>query len=204
MPALQLHQLRVAAAGKLVCDNSHESINERAIVLACLFHDMGNIIKSDLAMFPEFLEPEGHEYWQKVKDGYASKYGTDEHTATAAIARELRLPDGAIRCIEGIGFSKLVVTRDSGAYERKIAEYSDLRVGPRGVLPMRARIEEARKRYVGKHPDMPASTKKFDGLVAAARDIERQIFVNAAIKPEDITDASIAPLIEQLWEYPVS
>ena len=32
-------------------------------------------------------------------------------------------------------------------------------------------------------------------------DIQQQIFAVADITPEDITDAAVAPLIEELWEY---
>ena len=67
MPTLQLHQLRVAAVARLVCDHLTHPINTRDVILACLFHDMGNIIKSNLNHFPEFCEPEGTAYWEKVK-----------------------------------------------------------------------------------------------------------------------------------------
>ena len=59
MPSLQLHQLRVGAAGKLIAEHFSDSLDERSVVLACLFHDMGNIIKSDLVTFPDFVEPGG-------------------------------------------------------------------------------------------------------------------------------------------------
>ena len=57
---------------------------------------MGNIIKSDLTVFPEFREPEGLDYWQNVKDDYVKKYGTDHHAANAIIAREIGLVDRVV------------------------------------------------------------------------------------------------------------
>lgn len=208
MPSLQMHQLRVAAAAKLICGNFNPpaggTIDTNVVLLSCLFHDMGNIIKSDLVTFPDFLEPEGKAHWEKVKNDFLAKYGRDEHSATAAIAREIGLPENVRRLIEGFGFSKLEITRSSDSYELKISEYGDLRVGPYGVLSMDARIGEASPRYVGKHPDMPRSEETFAKLVAAAYDVEKQIFEHCSIKPIDINDETAPLLIKELSEYPVS
>src|SRR3989344_8748672 len=89
MPSLQLHQLRVAAVAKLLCEGCTKPINEHDVILACLFHDMGNIIKSELSYFPDFTEPEGVEYWERVKADFVEAYGTDSHTANIAIAKEI-------------------------------------------------------------------------------------------------------------------
>lgn len=215
MPALQLHQLRVAAVGKLICDNfsseggsasgGHKPVNERDVVLACLFHDMGNILKFDLSVFPQFTQPEGAEYWESVKAEYRRKYGEDEHTATQAIMKELGLPESVRRLMEGVGFSQVDSVAASDSFERKIVQYSDLRVGPRGILPLQERLDEGRKRYEGTGKSIGASdSAHYASLVAAALDIEKQIFAMAKMRPEDINDASVAPLVEELWEYRVA
>jgi len=61
MPSLQLHMFRVAGVASVICENfkQPELINQDDIVSACLLHDMGNIIKFNLSLFPQFLEPEG-------------------------------------------------------------------------------------------------------------------------------------------------
>ena len=41
MPGLQLHQLRVAAVGKLICEHLKKPVRTKDVVVACLFHDMG-------------------------------------------------------------------------------------------------------------------------------------------------------------------
>jgi hypothetical protein len=43
----------------------------------------------------------------------------------------------------------------------------------------------------------------FEILYQEAVGLETQIFVMSTITPAEITDESIAPLIEQLWDYPV-
>jgi len=205
MPNLQLHQLRVAAVAKLICGNLKQPVNTNDVVLACLFHDMGNILKSDLATFPEFLEPQGREYWENVKTDFISKYGTNAHEGNVAISRELLLPAEATRYIDGMSFSWMRKTAEGSSFEQKICEYADMRVGPYGVLPMRQRLAEARERYVAANSGKPYySEDGFKELATFAEQIERQIFQHVSIRPGDITDEALAPLIEELWEYPVS
>ena len=95
------HTLQVTMVGRDILHGMmvHERIEAEDyghLIAACLFHDMGNIIKSDLKKFPEFLEPEGLEYWDRVKKEYVEKYGKDEHAATVAIARAIPLKTDSI------------------------------------------------------------------------------------------------------------
>ena len=205
MPSLQLHQLRVASVAKLICNNFTKPVNEKDVVLACLFHDMGNIIKSDITYFPEFAEPEGIEYWEKVKAEFVAKYGPDHHAACAAIAREIGLPPRAVELVEGIGYSKLGAIVDSQDWEQKIAEYADTRVGPRGVLPLEERLVEGRTRYLTTATSRPHYDTEagFEKLAQTAGELERQVSGCMHIKPNDIDDASITTLIEDLRSYSV-
>ncbi len=204
MPSLQLHQLRVAAVAKMLCDNFTRDIDASSVVLACLFHDMGNIIKSDLRLFPEFTEPEGVAHWQFVKNDFLKKYEGDAHVANVAIARELHLPDTVIRLIDDVGFSKLPVIQESPSYELKLVEYGDMRTGPHGVISMEARIAEGKTRFENKHPGKHRDESEWESIVASACEIERQIFAEATIAPDDITEQSIQPLVEELRAYPVA
>ncbi|MCR4325996.1 MAG: hypothetical protein NUV59_04350 [Patescibacteria group bacterium] len=204
LPALQLHQLRVAAVGKMVAEHFSGDLDAHTITLACLFHDMGNILKFDLTQFPEFLEPEGAKYWSGIKAEYAEKYGTDQHAATLAIARELALPDAVITCVDSVAFSKAEATLAEGSWEQKVCEYADSRVAPYGILSLDERLREARERYMkrkGEHDIALVPEERFEEIVAAERGIERMIFAQTSLKPEDITDESAAPLIKELLDY---
>src|SRR5207247_1161476 len=131
---LQLHQLRVAAVGKLLSAHVKKEVATNEVITTCLFHDMGNIIKSDLSLFPQFREPHGKEHWEGVKKKFISKYGNNAHRANVAIAKELKLPEPVVALIDGIGFSKLATILEAHMFEIKICEYADTRVGPHGVL----------------------------------------------------------------------
>ena len=70
---------------------------------------------------------------------------------------------------------------------------------------MEERLEEGRKRYAQiKGYDTPEGRERYRRSTGAAQEIEKQIFEKCSIKPEDINDASVAPIIEELRNYPVA
>lgn len=206
LPSLQMHQLRVAAVAKLVCDNEKKPVNAGDVIVECLFHDMGNIVKSDLSYFPDFVQSEGLEYWQKVKNDFLQKYGNEQHAANAAIAREIGLPETIVAMMDRTGFSRMPTILESNSLELKICQYADSRVGPRGILSLDERLAEGKVRYVaGKKGRQYYDTDEgFEKLSSATHELERQIFVDVRIRPEDIHDESAAPAIKELWDYPIS
>ncbi|MFA6077220.1 MAG: class I tRNA ligase family protein [Candidatus Paceibacterota bacterium] len=199
MLSLQNHMLRVAAVASLICDNFDEPLNKEEVVTACLLHDMGNIIKSDLSYFPEFLKPEGLEYWQSVKDEYIAKYGNNEHEATIKIIKEIGLSDQMVRLAGKIEFSLLCIHRDSDEMSIKITHYCDLRVGPHGVLSYDERMDEGKKRYEGRTDVFAVQGR--EELIVCGKEMEKQIFEKCKIKPEDINDETVTPLILELRDF---
>jgi hypothetical protein len=190
MPTLQLHQLRVAAVAKSICNSLVGGIDTETVIKVCLLHDMGNIIKFDLNYFPDFTKPEGLEYWQKVKDEYINKYGNEEHVATRVICEEIGLSDKGLRYLNSIGFSRVKTTLDNGTLEEKVCCYADQRVGPHGVLTIEERLSDGRSRYAGRQ-DKAMVSDKFEGLAEALKELENQIFSSSNIKPDDIKRESI-------------
>ena len=193
MPNLQMHQLRVASVASLLCD-SIGGLDKESVITACLFHDMGNIVKFYLPYFPQLLEPEGLAYWQNIKDEYIKKYGSDEHKVTEIIAREIKMPEKAYSYLSGIGFSKAPDTLQDNVFERKICCYADQRVAPFSVVSLQERIDEGHRRYAG----TKEKTTEYLELASKLFELEKQIFAKSTLKPSDITDESIAPIIERL------
>lgn len=215
MPSLQLHQLRVAAVGKLICDNLRVPVDTRTVLLECLFHDMGNIVKFDLAYFPEFMQPEGQAYWESVKADFLQKYGTEQHSANAEIAREIGLPVRVIEIMNASGFSRIRNIVDTGSLELKVCQYADLRVAPHGVISLEERLQDFNRRYANKNDSAPQGHFHFSNTgyrveksvvheetLHASRELELQIFAETSITPLSINDISVAPLLNELSEYP--
>ena len=205
MPNLQLHQLRVASVAKMICGAFAVPVNIKNIVVTCLFHDMGNIVKSDFDQFPDsFRGSQPREHWEAVKREHIEKYGSNAHEANLAIAWELGLSEDVLRLMDDISFSKLGATRDEGSFEQKISEYADLRVGPYGVLSLDDRIADIKSRYAGRPgSETPEDEARFNELMQAAHDIERQLFERTSLKPVEINDESVALLIKELRTYPI-
>lgn len=199
MPSLQLHMLRVAAAASLICDNYLTPLPKEDIITACLFHDMGNMIKFNSKFFPEFAEPEGFNYWENVKNEFIRKYGANEHMATEVIVKDIDISDQAFDFLQHIGFSNAKRNDEGQVFEYKICNYADMRVGPYGVLPLPERIEEAHKRYATRVHSVVSGD--FEMFSQSLRNMEKQIFTRCKIKPEDITDSAIEPIISKLRNF---
>ncbi len=202
MPNLQTHMYRVAGVGDCLCDHMQVKVDRDAVVAACLLHDMGNIIKFDLAVFPEFCEPEGLAYWQDVKDDFHAKYGWDEHVATQLIVKEIGVSARVYELINAIGFLEAKENFETQDLAKKICSYADMRVAPHGVVSLEARLADLEQRYGGKYPSVEDQEKR-----RTFRDymqkIEKQIFAECDIRPEEITEESVQPLITTLRNFEV-
>jgi hypothetical protein len=201
MPALQLHQLKVTAVATMICDNSNKQIDKESILTACLFHDMGNIIKFDLFRFPEFNQPKGLEYWSKVQKNFIKKYGTDEHSASVKIAEELNQPEKIKDIINSIIFDNVSINYESGDFDTQISAYSDMRVMPLGVTSLKERLSDLKERY-SKRMDKKRRDN-FDKNAETFIKLEKQIFKDCKIRPENITEDSIKPLVEELRQFDI-
>jgi len=193
--------LRVAGVASLICDNYYLSLNKDAIITACLLHDMGNILKFNFDVFPEeFYGTQGREYWEKVKQGFKEKYGEDEHKAAYAIAEELTVSATVMNLLKSIGFRDAQATFESDDYGLKVTCYSDHRVSPFGITSMHERFEEGRERNMKNRPGK-FTKSGFDELAGYWYKVEKQIFAHCKIKPEDITDENVNPLVDGLRSF---
>lgn len=196
MPQLQTHQFRVAAVAKQICQAQMVPVDTESMVRACLIHDIANIIKFDLQRFPEFLQPHGLAYWQAVQQQYKKDYGNDEHQASLTIAAKLGQPQRIIDLIEGVGFAEIPAAAATSDLELKICCYADQRVTPFGVVSIQERLDEGRKRYAGRTDR--TFTVDFDGVAGDLAALEEQVFKNTTLTPAEITDVSVAPIMQAL------
>ena len=190
--------LRVAAVASLICDNFDESLPKDDIITACLLHDMGNIIKFNLGYLPEFLEPEGLEYWQNVKNEYLEKYGENEYLASLAIAQEIKVSDYVLELIKSISFAGAQNNASGSDYDKKIPEYCDDRVNPFGIVSLEQRFTDLRERYAHRIDNRVERQASFENAV---RQMEKQIFAKCKIKPEDINNGTVKSVIAELKNF---
>lgn len=202
MPSLQVHQYRVAQVAMMICENFKGKIDTDYVVSACLLHDMGNILKFDLSLYPQFLEPEGLEYWQNIKNEFEDKYGKDETEATLSIAKELDVTLLTIDLIDAIGYSKLRSTVDSKSYEVKIVSYADTRVTPYGVTSLEERMREGITRFE-KNKGIKSDESKLQHSIDLSHELEKQIFQKSNILPSDINHTKVESQIKNLHNFQI-
>jgi hypothetical protein len=201
MPNLVMHQIRVAAVAMQICESLDIEIDKESIVKACLLHDMGNIIKFKLDHFPEWSDPEGIDYWAKVKEEYILKYGNNEHQSSHTIAQELGVASYIIDLINCID-SSIIKNIDMGNdLNQKICMYSDNRVSPYGIVSIEEHSLDAKERYKN-HPHAFIEEKRLI-FMGNLYSIEKQIFSHTKIKPEDINDESVKNYLEKLKDYSI-
>jgi HD superfamily phosphodiesterase len=203
MPNLQMHQLRVAAVAKQICESLTREVDKESIIKACLLHDMGNIIKFDLIQTESIFGLSETEIadLKEIKNEFIQKYGDDVDRANLFIAKEIGVSDVVQYLVKNNDFNYLCDISQSGSIEKKIIKYSDLRVGPHGILSYDERMNEAKERYKDYKSKIDQEERK--KLVHCGKDIEKEIFSHSNIRPEDVNDESVAATIEELKNFEI-
>ena len=195
---LEEHMFRVASVASIISDSLNVSLDKESVISACLLHDMGNIVKFDLEKFPEFNKPEGIEYWESVKKEFKEKYGKTEHEATYTIAKEVGVSEKVFNLVHDIEIESFDQLK-SLSKEMQIRIYADFRVGPFGVISLADRFVDGKERYQNQK-NVVEEIERNESILFA---LEEYIFSELSIKPEDITDESIAPVMENLKDFMV-
>lgn len=207
-PWLQLHQLRVAAVGKLTAE-SIPGVDVAAVIRACLLHDMGAIVKFDFTYTGSGLERlyEGRdvEYWKSVQKEMRAKYGDKEHPATDQILQEIGVSEAIRSLVNGSGLAKAQLILDTGPLELQILEYADQRVGLHGVVSLAERLSDMKVRYSprwGKDSYIEREAQ-FDASARAVMQIEEVLQQQSSRPLAELSDSTVAPHIDELRTYEI-
>lgn len=205
-PWLRLHQLRVAAVGKMAAEAQAVPVDVSLIVSTCLVHDIGAIVKFDFSTREEKLRalcpPEEIPHWIAVQADMHKRYGTKEYPASKAILEELGL-ERVLAVFTRMGLANVKDVLEKDERHVQIAQYGDMRVGPTGIFPLKARMQDVMDRYT-EYWRQDGRGNEMGDYPMLMETLEARIFEGARIRPEDITDASVAPLIEELWDWEVA
>ena len=146
--------LRVSAVGNVICDHFKDTslINKERVTQTLLLHDMANIVKFTLNKDDIFYKGDTEELdeLRQVQKEFQTKYGMDEHIATSAILKELGVSKDVFHLFEQVGSPNLERNIKENNIEAKISTYSDLRVGPHGVVTVDKRWDDVNERYRGR------------------------------------------------------
>jgi hypothetical protein len=206
-PWLQLHQLRVAAIASIVADAGTVAVDKDIVVRTALLHDIGSIVKFDFegtgGGIPSLCDESEIPHWKEVQREFRERYGDKEHPATDAILAEIGGLDRIRAIMDETGFSNMQKIITDRNYEALVVQYADMRIGPYGVLSLAARIADVERRY--EHVLRASGRYEMMGAYRTTADeIEKMLFTGTTLKPENITDAYIAPYMEELKKYAIS
>ncbi len=199
-PWLAEHMFRVTAVAVTIFDALGEKDGRDDLICAGLFHDLGNIVKFNFDTL-QIAGDDDLSKWEEVKKEFISEYGESAHNATLSILKEMNVRQNIIDMIDGMSFTKSVeIAKESNIF-LQILTYADMRVIPSGVGTLTERIEDMYKRYTDKHPKDSEKTKKgVEGMYL----LEKKLFENLPIEPNEITEESIKKTIDSLKGFDIS
>lgn len=203
-PHLQLHMLRVAGVCKMICDHwTDGDLPVHNIMTVWLTHDLGNILKFDMDLFPEVREPEWVEYRKGIKKDF-EQYGSDEHQATKKIASMCNISESwmnLLKMFDEYNDEKLIQSDNIALW---ICDYADARVATFGITTLHERIQKITKRNMKNHGRGTKKAKMVaKNRTATAEKMEEKIFKHCTIAPQDITDEVVNPLLEDLRSFDI-
>jgi len=180
-PNLQDHMITVTKVSRFISSHwTQKNLNINQLILAALLHDLGNIVKFDFDNHPEFLgkEMSNISFWKQEQQLVISKYGNDDHIVTKTMLEEIGIEKNVIEVILGKSFGNTLDILKSDNFLSKILLYSDLRVLPMGIGPLKKRIEDIKSRL--------KKYKNRQDLFDASFLIEKQIQDNMDISIDEI------------------
>jgi 5'-deoxynucleotidase YfbR-like HD superfamily hydrolase len=162
----------VASVASFITTNwMGENINNEKLILLCLLHDLGNIVRMDfdkqLGSDDDYLDT---KIWKLKKQEMIEKYGSVDDEVTEKILQEIGIDRDISKTIFNKRFSNSIVIANSNDWMLKILLYSDLRVLPGGMGTLQQRLDEVLSRRV----DL-SSRNDIDLLCDACRKIEKDI-----------------------------
>lgn len=196
---LQRHMLRVAGVGKVICDNASSiEIDSELVVKVLLLHDMGNILKVDFSRSDMFEDEDIKrlDEYKRTKEEFATKYGTNPEEATLQIIEEIT-SDRKIRALCEAGHwenTRKYVKK--GSPEERVVLYSDMRVGPFGVISLKERFDDLKKRR-------PKETEFFNRVLGDAEALENEIDKTTKIDVRNIDDQMVDGVAGELRQVEI-
>ena len=159
---LQQHMLRVAALAKIILDHwTGQPVDQEAIIQTCLFHDIAKPINFDLKKQTQFgLSPQEIDKLDQLQQRLKKNYGTNEHQVVVKICQAINLKPKAVKLVDNLVWSFIPQLINQNDLESLIPIYADMRIGPKGILPLSQRLEELETRTGKQHHHHAATLEK--------------------------------------------
>ncbi len=193
---LQRHMLRVASLAQIITEDwQGAKIDQQAIIQACLFHDMANIIKFNFDR-PALFEEEQNKtaYWKSIQKKVIKKYGNNLHLATLQICQEISLSPKVLTLINNLEWENIPQILRQNDFECALSIYCDMRIGPFGILSLQERLTNLQSR---------SSIFDFVQLKNNSLLLENSLIEKISIDVNQITDKQINSRFKNLMKITI-
>ena len=167
--------LRVAGLGWMVVNAwTGPKLDKDSIIQTLLFHDIAKPVTFDLSKQAEFgLSSDRLEKLKQDTNYLVHHYGSDEHQVALKIFQEIGLSPESQRLIENLEWhytDDLIKKNDLSAL---ITIYSDMRIGPQGLLLIKQRVLELHSRMpIQNLTERLDSADRLEAIIAQNTDID--------------------------------
>lgn len=188
---LQQHMLRVGALAQIILDQWKDvSIDKQSIITCALYHDIAKPVTFDIEKQRQYVATE--EDFNQVKrtiEDMIKKYGAKEHIAVIKIFEEIGCSSETIRLINNLEWIYTPRLLQENNIPALLLNYCDMRIGPKGILPIQERFADLKSR---------APFAGIDEIAALSPELESTIQALTTINLNNITDDQIDTQIQKL------
>jgi hypothetical protein len=197
LPNLQQHMLRVAAFCEVLSKSwTGITIDTQAMIHTCLFHDIAKPITFDMSKQAQYVKSAAElEEIRQIHQNLIAKYGSNEHVAAIRVFQEIGLGVEAERLIDNLEWDYIPRLLQENDVASLIVIYSDMRIGPRGVLSIAERMENLRAR---------AGVAHYEEQLVAGLELEKLMNENSNGRAQNITDQELESPIKRLLNLDVN
>jgi len=180
--------LRVASLAKIILDHwIGLTVDKESIIQACVFHDIAKPMNFDLAKQAQFgMSSTEIVNLDKLQRRLKTAYGDNEHHATVEVCKEIGCSPNAVKIVNNLEWSYIPSLLSKNDLESLIPIYVDMRVGPKGILTLKQRLEDLKART-------GESEHEQNGI-----QLESLISNNVSIDLNEINDEQINKSFEEL------
>lgn len=179
--------LRVAALARIILDHwSGQKIDDQSVVTCAMYHDIAKPVNFDIEKQRQYVATE--EEFNEVKraiNNMINTYGTEEHVAAIKIFQEIGNSEEAIRLINNLEWIYLPRLLNENDTPSLLVNYCDMRIGPKGILPIDIRFSDLKMRAPFEGIDEIAKlTPKLESLIQSHTSIDLMAITDEQINSQ--------------------
>jgi hypothetical protein len=189
--------LRVAAISKIILgDWTGPELNKKAVTVACAMHDIAKPINFVITNQTQYnMSKEDVDNLPRLQTLIKEKYGTEEYDAAFKMCKDVGIEDKSCQIILVLDWSNIPFSIKKHNYESMVSIYSDMRIGPKGVLSLQGRIDDLKRRAY--------TNDDYDSYLKSGKILEKEMKKNVSLDLDKISDQDLNSYFAELLNMEV-